>query len=204
MTPLGKCLVFYFTYQPEMMRLYWKEDNSDAVADLETLKMINAVGDRCCQDVGEFLAECGKIIEAHFSKIAICKIDKLSDHTWSLSYGVWPKGNRQPKNKNWRMQVGVSIPRSRPEIIPWVWACGKSLGEDKMMAEFAETSPIRSSDAGLQVGKISLERIPIPTENAESFVLDRESLLQKVTEAFSCINQQRFENVYNHVRGIKI
>src|SRR3954469_23055697 len=127
MTPLGKCLVFYFTYQPEMMRLYWPRDKSDDITDLDTLKMIKAVGDACCAEVGEFLTECGKIIDNQFQTVGNCRFAKLSEQTWSISYGVWPKGNRQPKGKNWRMQVGVDIPRTRPEIIPWVWACGKSL-----------------------------------------------------------------------------
>lgn len=162
-----------------MLRLYWQTEKSEEIADLETLKMVNAVGDKCCQEVGEFLAECGKIIENHFGTIANSRLSKLSDRTWSVSYGVWPMNNRMPKNKNWRMQVGVDVPRTRAEIIPWVWTCGKSLGEDRMMREFADTAPIRSSEAGLQVGKISLERIPIPMEAAEGFVLDRDELVDR-------------------------
>jgi hypothetical protein len=68
MTPLGKSVVFYFKYQPEMLRLYWKNQKNDEISDPEILRMVEIVGDHCCQQLGEFLLECGKIIEAHFAE----------------------------------------------------------------------------------------------------------------------------------------
>src|SRR5437762_10970848 len=117
MLSLGKCFVFYFKYQPEMIRLYWQEQQSDDFAEPETLKMVKAVGDQCCQEVGEFLGECGKIVEKHFGTIAKCSLDKLNPKKWLVSCGVWWQQGGRPQKGNWKMQVGVTIPKTKAEII---------------------------------------------------------------------------------------
>ena len=109
MTPFGKSVVFYFKYQPEMLRLYWKNQKHDEISDPEILRMVKVVGDQCCQEVGEFLVECGKIIEAHFSEIARCSPPSTNFTKWTVSSGLWWKQGGKPHRQNWKMQAGVDI-----------------------------------------------------------------------------------------------
>jgi hypothetical protein len=164
---------------------------------------VNAVGEKCSQEAGAFLGECAKIIEKRFKLIGNCEIIKLSEQRWTVSYGIWPKGNRMPQNRNWRMQAGVDICQDRAEIIPWIWAQGKAEAERRMMEEFKETNPLTSSEARLDSGTVSLEQIVIPIEAAEGFELPGEELLHRVEAAFESVAQPRFENVYLFAKTYK-
>jgi hypothetical protein len=202
MTPLGKCMVFYFKYQPEMLLMYWKDQKPDDLEDPEIPKMVNAVGEKCCQEVSEFLTECGTIIQKHFETVGSCQLDRISDRKWNVSYGIWQKGGHKPPKQNWRMQAGIDIPRTRAEIIPWVWGRGRSEAEEKMILEFGDQVK-RSGEVDMPTGRVALARIPILPEKVDGLDIDRDELLKQVEQAFSPISQQKLDNVYNSVRNLK-
>ena len=202
MTPLGKCLVFYFKYQPEMVRLYWKENIDELENPEETLKMVNAIGDKCCEEVGDFLTASRNIILKHFSAIGKCQLDKLSTTKWTGSCGIWPQGATKPHTNNWKMMAGVDIPRTGGEIVAWLWGKGKMDAEERMVAQFGDMVKARSSELGLEAGTVALARIPALPEKVDGFEVDRDELLKQVEQAFVSISQLNFENVYNFIKGL--
>ncbi len=202
MTPLGKSVAFYFKYQPEMLRLYWKSQKHEEVSDPEILRMVEIVGDHCCQKIGEFLTECGKIIETHFAEVAKCSAPSANYKKWVVSCGVWSKQFGKPLKQNWKMQAGVDIPRTKAEIIAWIWGVGKTAAEEKMTQEFG-SSVIRSTDVDLPAGRVALARIPILPQGTDGFDVDRDQLLEQVRVAFSMIKQKELDNVYHVVKQLR-
>src|ERR1019366_1665356 len=140
MTQFGECAVFYFKYQPEMLRLYWEQQSTGEPADDDDVKkMARAVGNQCCEEIGIFLAECGKIIEFRFQGIGVqFEQHKLTSvkKEWSVSYGIAPRGRYRP----WKMEVGVDIPTEKAEIIPWIWGEGKTQAEERLTNRLAMLS----------------------------------------------------------------
>jgi|SRR5579864_3671330 len=206
MTPLGKCLVFYFKYQPEMVRLYWKKNLDELENPEETLKMVNAIGNKCCEEVGEFLTESSKIILKHFGAIAKCQLDRINEKKWTVTCGVWPQNAAKPHSKNWRMMAGVDIPRMRGEIIAWLWAKGRTEAEDGMVQRLDSRDPLvkgRSSEIGMEAGTIALARVPVLPEKLDGLDIDREELLKQIEQAFVSISQLKFEDIYNFVKMLK-
>jgi hypothetical protein len=198
MTTLGKCLVFYFKYQSEMRRLYWSKQTPEDMANQETMKMVNAIGDKCRQEVRDFLTECSEIIEKHFETVGHCAFNKLNDSKWTVSYGVWT--GYTPKSKKWRMQAGVDIAQMGTEIIPWLWGSGKDRFEERVAIELnGSVVPVRSAEIQMQSGHVALTRIPIPLPK-EGFDVDPAALLQKVAEAFSSVPKYKFENLYSFAK----
>jgi len=129
-------------------------------------------------------------------------LDKPNCRKWNISSGVWWQKGSRPHRGNWKMQAGVDIPKTRAEIIPWVWGTGKSEAEDKMLVEFGDWVK-RSSEVDMPVGRVALARIPVLPTDLVGFDVANDSLLQQVQQAFAPITQQRFENVYSLVKGLK-
>ncbi|HZZ79084.1 MAG TPA: hypothetical protein VFE62_11225 [Gemmataceae bacterium] len=202
MPSLGKCLVFYFRYQPEMIKLYWNKQQPEEIADAEIHKMVNAVGNQCCEDVATFLSECGVIIERHFCRIGRCVVGKPNSTKWIVSSGIWMLSGNKPAKGNWKMQAGVSIPRNKAEIIPWIWATGKNVAEDRMVQLFGDAVK-RSSDVDLPAGTVALAQIPILLSEGNGFEVASDEALAQVEKAFHSISQLHFENVYSFVKGLK-
>ncbi len=199
MAQLGECAVFFFKYQPEMLRLFLgKQTTVEPAGDDDVKKMARAVGNQCCQEIGEFLTECGKIIEHHFQEIGgRCEQRKLASSTeeWSVSYGVAPKG----KNKPWKMEFGVDIPTEKAEIIPWIWGEGGTAAENKLKDRLGEALPPSAGEIELGKGAVALATIPIPAEEANGFALDRDGLLDHVKQAISAVKLQMLELMYADV-----
>src|SRR5262249_3343752 len=152
----------------------------------ETLAMVKAVGDHCCVQIGEFLGECGAIIEKHFSEIGKCALEKLHQRKWLVSYGIrWQTGINPQR---WKMNAGVTVSKKKAEIIPWIWGMGKDQAEQIMANNFGEWV-IRSTDAELPSGTVALARVPIIVDNAKDFEMPNEEILSKVEQAFSRITK---------------
>ena len=189
----GKCLVFYFKYQPEMMRLYFQKQPSEEFSDPETLKMVNAIGDQCCQEVASFLDDCGKIVVKQFSSIANCSLDKPNYKKWHVAAGVWSQSNKKPNNANWKMEAGVTIPKNKAELVVWMWGVGKAEAEEKMVLNFGDwVKP--STEVDLPAGSVALARIPILPEKCDGFVVSRDGLLMQIEKAFITISRLQFDN----------
>src|SRR5262245_15044883 len=192
MTPLGKCLVFYFRYWAEMNRLYWTDDKVEDLEDVEnTVRMARAVGDECCRQVADFLEACGEDIEKQFApKCKRVGGKGMLAKNWSISFGVWPRN----RPKQWKIQLGVDIPQTRtPEVIPWLWAAGRMPGEEKLANYLRDKVHARSQELEWNPGTIALARIPILSDTAADFEVDRDPLLAKVREAFAKISKQDVE-----------
>ena len=124
MANLGKCLLFYLRYFPEMDRLYEAAEpkleelpNSDRV-----LEKINLVGDAACREAAELLEICASQIEEHFRKIStVQRIRNNLAKMWELRFQV-----AGTKGTSRGFQIGVSLEPRRAALVPWVWCSRRS------------------------------------------------------------------------------
>ena len=95
MAMLGKSLVFYLKYGPQMEHLYGEPKESGEPPDIEglvdaerVLQMAGAVGDAACREVADFLFACANRVGEHFQALP------------GVEVGRWPK--RSESRSSWR------------------------------------------------------------------------------------------------------
>jgi hypothetical protein len=202
MTALGKSLVFNFKYHPEMNRLYWKNQKYDDIPDPEIDRMVKRVGDQCREEAREFLIECGKKISEHFNKIAKCSVPHFDEKKWTVSCGLWPFNKKRPHNENWKLKAGAVIPKSRPELILWIWSAGEQQGREMLLQRFESAVSDRDPIDHLP-DAVALARIPLFATEVAGFDVDREPFIEQVRLTIEKISGTQVSSADEWIRANK-
>jgi hypothetical protein len=203
MAALGKSLVFYFKYWNEMTRLCTSEGGE--LAELEDLpnpentrEMAVQVGAKADRQAAEFLEACAPEIEKHFKSIGQCKRKtsrKVVERKWSIEFNIWPKYKRAPAKP--KMTAGVDIQRlDKPEIIPWIWRQGGEEAEKTLEHILGNRAKVRARELDWSPGTIGLERFSIMPDRLEGFDIDRDSLIERVQQAFRVFSPQDLDALW--------
>jgi len=191
MANLGKCLLFYLRYLPEMDRLYEAAEpkleelpNSDRV-----LEKINLVGDAACREAAELLEICASQIEEHFRKIStVQRIRNNLEKMWELRFQV-----AGTKGTSRGFEIGVSLEPRRAALVPWIWARGGRLAEDEIIRILGRG--INAAKLDWDSGAVGLEeiKIPIPERLEEAVTCD--SLVAEVQQVFARVTAQHVKEI---------
>jgi hypothetical protein len=223
MTHLGKPLVFYLKYLAEMNRLYYdlEEGEERDLTGLENpeqvVEMARTVGDAACEQVADFIAQCGKGIEDHFTGLGIATLANKSrratvvrDWRWSAKVNI----SSVPGSEFW-CGVYVTAP---PEVhIPmennacgivalWLWSKGSRKAEDLLWQILRETHTPPHSRGGDWLfsdrGSVVLACIPIKPQPPESLDVDRDQLIAEVTKTIARIGVEETKAIARFVVGL--
>jgi hypothetical protein len=221
MTPLGKPLVFYLKYFPEMQSLYEPEyeggdPDLSGLDDAEHVReMARTVGAAACEQVADFLELCGKGIEAHFVGLGIATLTKKTRRARVVR--EWERGVQIHVSSvpgGWfSCGVFVSAP---PDVsisiengvcgvaVPWLWSRGGRRGADAVWKILSGRADSRAGE-GLVIdrGCVALSSIPIKAQPPESFDVDREQLIADVMNTITRIGADHAKAIASFVAGLK-
>jgi hypothetical protein len=190
---LGKCLMFHLKYPEEMQQIYWDDGNLDGIDNTgKTREMVKAVGDEAVREAAIFLEACGAVIETHFQKVAKCKRSNSRgsvEKYWEISFNVY-LAKIPGEARLWAGVNLVTIPKV--EIVPWLWARGKTIGEEKVVNHLKDRVKGRSADLGWEAGNVALDRISIPQDSNG----DDSPLIERIQRAFSTISKSDCEYLF--------
>ena len=197
MTEVGKSLVFYLKYYPEMTQLFEKQGtlpDIEKVSDPNFKKTVQAVGDAACDEAARLVEQCTSDLLNRLSSINIVKTKRQKRSTieanWGLTIAVWPAGKKEPDGVT--RQLGLNL--HRDGLIPWVWSRGGLAVEEKIVKCFAQgVQCYRSgSQSEWASGSVRLRTIPVPwnkagddfTLNADDIIKQAHDVLANITPSF--------------------
>ena len=193
MNEVGKSLVFYLKYYPEMTQLFEKEEQLsgiEKVADPNFEKKWQAVGDAACDEAARLVEQCTSDLLNRLSSIKIVKTKRQKRSTieanWGLTIDVWPAGKKEPDGVT--RQLGLNL--HRDGLIPWVWSRGGLAVEEKIVRCFAEGVQCYGSRTrpGWDSGSVALRTIPVPWNKAKNdFTLDAGEIIKQAHDVLADI-----------------
>lgn len=194
MAEVGKALVFYLKYYPEMTRLFEEQGTIPEIeqsADPGLKKKIRDVGDAACVQAAELLRSCISDLEDRLQSTNLVKLKPQRQSTivnnWGLEIDVWPAGTREPDRV--KRQIGIHL--QREGLIPWLWGRGGFAAEEKIMNCFATGVECFGSrkHPGWSSGAVTLRTIPVQWEKAaDDFTLDADSIIKQAHKVFDDVN----------------
>jgi hypothetical protein len=205
MAALGKSLVFYLKYFPEMQHLYVRDDDAgeaftaDGLDDIEhVLKMADAVGDAASAEAADFLEACMEKIEGIVGKAAKWAVRRVSrrprvEDYWTCYSKVI---NAASKERAFTFGVEISWPRPRIKAVPWIWARDSQIAEESLASILVRHGSIcRSRELEFMSGTVGIGQIPILPDGHEGFNLDRDSIIERIVEPFAAISKEEWRAI---------
>jgi hypothetical protein len=199
MNEVGKSLVFYLKYYPEMTQLFEKEEPEESlsgieeVADQNFTKKVQAVGYAACDEAARLVDQCTLDLLKRLGLMSIVKIKPRKRSiisNWSLAIDVWPAGKKESDQVT--RQLGLNL--DRDGLIPWVWSRGGLAVEEKIVKCFAQGVQCypSGSHSDWDSGSVRLRTIPVPwnkahddfTLNADDIIKQAQGVLANITPEF--------------------
>jgi hypothetical protein len=196
MSEIGKALVFYLTYFPEMQTLYEEEgtlpeleNNEDGEA---VSKRVKIIGRQASTDAADLLLKCVADLRSRLESsgvvtLKICKRDTI-ERNWQVSFDVFPARGKKPNGVT--HQIGLIIERGG--MRPWIWSRGGRAAEDRVRKLLSGVNCTGSKQLDWAGGSIGLNTIKIPWPEANNFhieadpiIAETESLLKVMTPQFA-------------------
>ncbi len=196
MAEIGKSLLFYLKYYPEMSRLHGDAD--EEIPELEErpdhkeiLEKSHTVGDAACNEAANLLELCTsdwmKQLEsakaARFSQPRRAAVER----NWQLIYDVRPPRSRKMSSAV-KCQVGIELDRGG--LTPWAWARGGVTIEDSVRKLFPRDIKIFGSrdNPEWSGGVVFFKPIEIPWKSAVNFTLDADPIIERARKALEVMN----------------
>ena len=223
MTQLGKHLVFHLKYMDEMNRLWDDPEDEGEVPDLTGLndaervrEMVHTVGTAANIQAADFLEECGRGIEDHFTGIGATLANKrkrfavLRDWYWWARVHVPPPVPRRgcfscavfvTASMEVRIPLGQDV---CGVVVPYLWVKGGRKGADAVWTILGGWPHSRSGE-GLfdERGMVALACFPIKAQPPESFDVDRDPLIAEVMKTIARIGVEETKAIVNFVASLK-
>jgi hypothetical protein len=193
MAEIGKFLVFYLKYFPQMQHIYeegeWPQELKSLSGREVTANKIKEVGKAAGAEAADLLKICfedvaSRLAEANVARLSYGRREAV-ERKWSYRINLAP--NKSRKKAGVTRQIGIEL--GREGLTPWVWSLGGLEVEDRLRHLLGtRVTSFGSSKMGWYGGCVSLETIPIPWQSAKGFSLDAEDIIKrtkKVCEAIS-------------------
>jgi hypothetical protein len=193
MAEVGKSLVFYLKYYPEMTQLFEKQGTLpgiEQVADPDFKKKVQAAGNAACDEAARLVEQCTSDLLNRLGLISIVKTKTQKRSTieanWGLAIDVWPAGKKEPDGVT--RQLGLNL--NRDGLIPWVWSRGGLAVEEKIVKCFAQSVQCYRSGSNSEwaSGTVRLRTIPVAWNKAkDDFTLDAEEIIKQTHDVLANI-----------------
>lgn len=194
MTEIGRCLVFYLKYFPEMQALYEKEGalpEIDKRPDAETiLSKTDTVGRQAGCEAADLLLRCtedvrSRIEGAGVATLRLCRRKTIQDN-WQVKMDVLPPRGRRAAGVT--RQLGLYL---EPEgITPWFWSRGGRAAEDRIRELLRPVPCLGSKQKEWEGGSVALPATRIPWQDARDFVVDAEPVIGDVRAQLNAITPE--------------
>jgi hypothetical protein len=187
MSDIGKPLVFYLKYFPEMQQAYEEDRNFPGVDPAK----VKVAGDSACVEAENLLRACTAdwFSRLEKSKVAIFKHSKPATvrRNWAIEIDVRPRG--QKSSTPLKHQMGLCL--ERDELIPWVWSRGGVAIEEKIRGMISpETITFGSKASGLAGGSLAISPVEIPWDRAKEFKLGADEIIKQTKNALEAISPE--------------
>lgn len=185
MSDIGKSLVFYLKYFPEMQRAF---EEGQLFQGVDSAK-VKAVGNAAGVEAENLLRACTADWFARLekSKVAIFKHSKPATvrRNWAIEIDVLPRGEKSAARL--KRQIGLYLERNK--LVPWVWSRGGVAIEEKIRGIIPpETKTFGSNDYGERGGFLAISPVEIPWDTAKEFDLDGDEIIKQTKNALESIN----------------
>lgn len=193
MAEVGKSLVFYLKYYPEMTQLFEKQGTLpgiEQVADPDFKKKVQAAGNAACDEAARLVEQCTSDLlnRLRSTNLVKLKLQKRStiEANWGVEIDVWPAGEKEPDRVT--RQLGLHL--HREGLIPWVWSRGGLACEEKIVncfmagvqCYYSRTQPEWAS------GSVALKTIPVPWDKAaDDFTLEADDIIKQAQSVLANI-----------------
>lgn len=195
MGEIGKALVFYNQYYPEMIRLYENEETFSEVekrSDRDRIrKNLTTVGDAAGEEARIFLEAC---IESTRQRLETAKAAKLvrvsrpatENKYWEVAFHVF--GWHQRKRNRKTRQIGITL--TNKGVTPWIWGRGGVPFEERVKRDLLPLGTVSFSakESAWMAGTVALTTVHIPWALAKNFTLGSAGFIEQtsnVCEAFT-------------------
>ena len=193
MAEIGKSLVFYLKYYPQMQRYYedgriLPELKQHSERDLIT-KKVKEVGAAAGAEAANLLEACFEDVMTRLKAANVVKLNPrrraTNERNWSLKFGVKPINQR--KSTNPTREIGIEL--DRDGLTPWVWSLGGLAVEDEIMRLFGSgVKCVGSNKLGWNGGSVSLGTILVPWGSAKDFVLSADGIIERTKKTCEVIS----------------
>lgn len=187
MSDIGKSLVFYLKYFPEMQQAYEEGRKLPGVDAAKVEAVANTAGVEAENLLKACTAEWFDRLEK--SKVAIFKHSKPATvrRKWAIEIDVRPRG--QKSSAPLRRQIGLYLERDK--LVPWVWSRGGVAIEEKIRGMIPPgTITFRSKDYGWSGGSLAISPVEIPWDTAKEFKLGADEIINQTKSALEVISPE--------------
>lgn len=192
MSEIGKSLVFYLKYFPEMQQAF---EEGRKFQDVDPAK-VKAVANAAGVEAENLLIACTEdwFDRLERSKVANFKRSKPAtvQRNWAIEIDVRPRG--QKPSAPLKRQMGLTL--ERDELIPWVWSRGGVAIEEKIRGLLPpRTISFGSKKYGWKGGAIAISPVEIPWGSAKEFELGSDGVIKKTKDALEAISPTFIEGL---------
>jgi hypothetical protein len=187
MNEIGKSLVFYLKYFPEMQQAFEKKRRFSGVDPTK----VKVVGNAACVEAYNLITACTvdwfKRLEC--SKVANLKRSRPGtvQRNWGIEIDVRPRG--QKASTPLKRQIGIYL--DRDELIPWVWSRGGVAIEERISSLLPSAVKFFGSKKyGWTGGSVAISPVRIPWESAKEFNLDADDIIKQTKHALDAIGPE--------------
>jgi len=190
MNEIGKSLVFYLKYFPEMQEAFEKGREFQGVESATVEKIGKAAGLQAFDLLTACTADWVKQLES--SKVANFKQSRKEtvQRNWAIEINVRPR--RQKSSAPLKRQIGIDL--DRDFLIPWVWSRGGVAFEEKIKQLLpSKTESFGSKKYGWNGGSIAISPVNIPWDTAKDFRLDAANIINDAKKSLCAISPEFIE-----------
>lgn len=192
MSEIGKSLVFYLKYFPEMEQAY---NEGRGFPGVDPAK-VKAVGQAASLEAYNLLTACTAdwFDRLESSRMANFRCSKPAtvQRNWGIEIDVRPR--RQRFSAPLKRQIGLYLERDR--LIPWAWSRGGVAIEEKIGSLLPSgTKFFGSKSYGWMGGSIAISPIEIPWDTARDFNLGADGIIKQTKDALGAISPKFIEGL---------
>jgi len=194
MSEIGKALVFYLTYFPEMQTLYEEEGILPELEDNKNgdviISRVKIVGRQASADAADLLEKCVADLRNRLenSGVVTLKISRRDtiERNWQVSFDVFPARGKKPNGVT--HQCGLILERGG--LIPWIWSRGGRAAEDRIRKLLKGVNCIGSKQLAWAGGSIGLNAVQIPWSDAKDFQIEADPIIAKTQSSLKVITPE--------------
>lgn len=193
MSEIGKSLVFYLKYFPEMQQAF---EEGQRFPDVDQAK-VEVVGHAAGVEAHNLLTACTAdwFDRLESSRVANFKRSKQGtvQRNWGIEIDVRPRG--QKTSAPLKRQIGILLDRDNG-LIPWIWSRGGIAIEEKISSRLpAGVKFFGSKKYGWMGGSIAISPIEIPWDTAIDFSLNADGIIKKTKDALEAVSPEFIEGL---------
>jgi hypothetical protein len=188
MTSLGRALVFYLQYEPEMAYLTrpTEPDVSRLPGDTRViLDMADAVAKKAQEDAAAFVQACELTLTPCIGRVADIISRKPDAKNWRISWTI----GLPNRSALLPIQFWIGIAPQRREILLSIWHGGGRSGEERARRLLGARAVASSAEWAGDSGGVALAMIPVTAGRNEDFEVDRDAILTQLAAAVTSITE---------------